>query len=618
MIRDFVPTFNAAVAGPDLMIGQNLAFDFSCMCTHDPELMPAVFDKYRRLQVRDVGINEKLIRLSLLGSTDPGFALDALCEIYKLPAVDKSSVWRMEFASLRNVPVAHWPPSAREYALGDADRPLAIYDQQMGISDRWAAGHGSQILGPIAGAEAYKAFVCHLVSCKGQYTDRLRTEALRDALKDALDAVRDTLQEAALVRPDGTRDTKAAAAYVVSVCKTQGVPIKLTKTKQVALGKDVLDAIPDELIAAYSVYSQASTYISRVDDMCRGFTQPLQVRFNTLLETGRTSTSKPRPPLVGVQAQNFPRKIAIGKKDGKTQYAAMGARECLRPSGPGRVFVSNDLPTVELRSVAQQCYEWFGASVLRDVINAGKDVHTHLAAPIVGLTYDQMMGRLGEPDIKEKRDQAKPGNFGFWGGMMPRAFRAYAWNGFRQLFTLEQATEIRDFWAHAWPENVPFFARVNRMMGTAAPIRWVDDSGEVRWMTTALLHFPYSGRWRNRVPYPAACNSFFQPRAATGAAAGLMEVQRRCFSVPSSAMYGSWAVMYTHDEIVLDSPVDAAHDAAMELGQVMSEEFNRYHPDVAITKWDPVVSYLYSKGAKPLHSADGRLTPWGPEYAVRG
>lgn len=615
LIADFLPVFKDSLASDELMVGQNVAYDFACMCTYDASLIPAVFDKYRRGQVRDIMLNEKLIRLSMLGATDPAYGLGALCDIYKLPAVDKDSSWRLEFAQLRNVPVQDWPSSAREYLLADADRPLRIYHEQMGISDKWAAARGFPILGEVAGTEAYKAFVCHLISCKGMYTDEKRTRAFYEMLTQALESVRGSLLAAGLVRKDGTKIQKAAEAYVKAACERLGIPVKYTKTKHVALGKDVLDAIPDELCEAYSIYSQAGSYVSRAEDMLQGTGEhPLQVRFNSLLETGRTSTSKPSPPLIGVQAQNFPRKIAIAKHDGKTTYASIGARECLRPSAPGRVFVSNDLPTAELRSVAQQCYEWFGASVLRDVINAGKDVHSHLAAPILGMSYDDVIRRKEEPSVKEGRDNAKPGNFGFWGGMMPKSFMSYAWKGYRVRFTLEKATQIRDFWAAAWPEQEPFFARVSSMIGTSTPIRWEDEEGKTRWIQTALLYFPYNGRWRAKVPYTAACNSFFQPRTAAGAAAGLQEVQRRCFSVPGSALYGSWAVMYTHDEIVLDSPADRAHDAAMELAAVMAEEFNRYHPDVAITSGDPVVSHVYSKSMKQKKDATGRLIPWGEEY----
>ncbi len=612
LIADFLPVFEEALASDALLVGQNVAYDMACMGTHASRLIPAIFEKYRRGEVQDVGLNEKLLNLAIQGETAPAYALDELCRRYNLPAVDKDSYWRLNFASLRNIPVASWPAGAVEYLLGDADSPAKIFACQYAVNREWQKRTGHPIL-HLAAEEAYKAFAAHLIACKGLYTDRDRSLRLKATLEAALDKTRAELVKSGLVRADGTRDLKKAEAYMEEVCGRLGMKVKRsTKTKRPTLAKDVIEGIPDDLLAAYSVYSQASTYRARVDDLCQGFELPLQVRFNTLLETGRTSTSKPRPPLVGVQAQNFPRKLLVGRENGKPVYSKLGARECLRPSGADRVFVSGDLPTAELRSVSQQCIEWFGRSHLADAINAGKDVHVIMGASIVGTSYEGLLARYlaEEADAKETRDQAKPGNFGFWGGMRETSYMEFAWKNYKQRFTFAQAELHRNAWANAWPENEPFFERVERQMGSGRPIHWVDDHGEKRVMQTANMRLEYDGRWRARVPFCAACNSYFQPRTAKGAAAGLMEVQRRCFSVRSSALYGSWVVMYTHDEIVLDAPRDQCHDVAMELAAVQRDRFNEFHRDVPIKELDPVVSEVYSKGQKVTRGADGRLTPW--------
>lgn len=612
LIADFVPVFLEALHSDALMVGQNVAFDFGCMGTYDPELIPAMFAKHRADHVQDIQLNEKLLNLAILGETDPGYALDELARRYQLPVPNKDSYWRLNFPALRAVPVEHWPAGAREYLLADADTPARVFACQYKVDAQWKSKTKYPIL-HLAGEEAYKAFCAHLIACKGLYAHRERSLKLKAALEAALDKTRDELVKAGLIRADGTRDLRAAEAYMEAVCGRLGVRVKRSKkTKRPTLAKDVIEGIPDDLLAAYSVYSQASTYRARVDDLCQGFELPLQVRFNTLLETGRTSTSKPKPPLVGVQAQNFPRKLLVGRENGKPVYSKLGARECLRPSGEDRVFVSGDLPTAELRSVSQQCIDWFGRSYLADAINAGKDVHIVMGATIIGQSYDQLLARyLAEEALaKEQRDQAKPGNFGFWGGMREASYMEFAWKNYKQRFTLEQAIRHRDGWAGAWPEHEPFFERIESMMGSGRPIYWIDDDGERRVMATANLRLSYDGRWRARVPYCAACNSQFQPRTATAAAAGLMEVQRRCFSVPGSALYGSWVVMYTHDEIVLDSPRAQCHDVAIELGQVMRDRFNAYHRDVPIKEIDAVVSEVYSKGMKATKDAAGRLIPW--------
>jgi hypothetical protein len=428
------------------------------------------------------------------------------------------------------------------------------------------------------------------------------------------------LVEAGLVRANGSRDTKAAAAYVTRVCGELGMPVLRTPTKAVALGKEVLDAIPDDLLTAYSIYSQASTYTARVDDMCQGFELPLQPRFNTMLETRRTSTSKPRAPLIGIQAQNFPRQLMVGRgaktpkhPRGEPIYAPVGARECLTPP-PGFVFIQADLPTAELRSVSQACLEWFNFSLLAEAINAGKDVHHILGGVIENIAYEEMIRRADEPAIKHIRDQAKPGNFGFWGLMGPEAFMAYAWKNYRIRFSLERATQIHEAWKRSWPEHAPYFdAASKRARSSGQVVRFVDKrTGENREMAVSALRHPVTGYWRGRCGATQQSNSPFQERTGVAASRALCEVQYRGFCKRSSALYGGWPIMYTHDEIVGVVPREQGHEGALELGAVMQEKFNELHPLVAIKAMDPVVADIYSKAMKPVRDASGRLVPWRP------
>ncbi len=52
---------------------------------------------------------------------------------------------------------------------------------------------------------------------------------------------------------------------------------------------------------------------------------------------------------------------------------------------PGKVLVAIDFCQVELCTLAQYCYTTFGHSKLREVINAGVDVHSWLGAKATGL-----------------------------------------------------------------------------------------------------------------------------------------------------------------------------------------------------------------------------------------
>jgi hypothetical protein len=81
--------------------------------------------------------------------------------------------------------------------------------------------------------------------------------------------------------------------------------------------------------------------------------------------------------------------------------------------------------------------------------------------------------------------------------------------------------------------------------------------------------------------------------------------------------------LYTHDEIVLETPRELAHDAGMELSAVYAERFTELHPDVPALPCKgptkdprvimPAVSMIYSKDLKTVWGPDGRLAEWAPK-----
>ncbi len=278
------------------------------------------------------------------------------------------------------------------------------------------------------------------------------------------------------------------------------------------------------------------------------------------------------------------------------------------------MFVISDLPTAELRSVSQQCLEWFGYSALAGAINAGKDVHHMLGGQMAGIPYAEMIRRADEAAIKDIRNQAKPGNFGFWGGMGPDSFVAYAWKQAHIMFSRDEAAALRDAWKASWPEHAPYFDRASRETKAGGTRRWYDkESGEWQEMQVALVRHPATGRYRNGCSFTQWCNTHFQERTATAAARGLCAVQHECFAVPSSVLYGAHVCAYVHDEIVLAAREDQAPEAAVRLAEVMRDKFNELHPLVPIKELDPCVARVYSKSAKPVKDASGRLKAWEPK-----
>jgi len=585
------------LAGDERIVGANIAYDLAVLGEHYPDLLPAIFAALERGIVWDVALNQKLIDIATRGETFGSYSLEALAERHGLPKPDKSGPWRLEFSRLRGVPKAHWPEGAVSYVLADAELPLAITERHLDTDRQWAERSGGRggIL-HLAGFEAAKAFACHLISCWGLRTDGARVDALRERTEIMLRRAKRKLVKRGLVREDGTRDMKRVHAFVSDVFTKAGKPVPRTPPSakfpdgQVACDKDECKASGSLTLAVYTQYVQAGTLRARVEDLAQGVDMPLQTRFNTLLETSRTSTSKPRAPLVGVQAQNFPRKA--------------GARECLVPR-PGHVFVVCDLPSAELRSLSQVTLDLFGQSRMAEQLNAGRDLHTWFGAQVLGISYESAVERSKDKEVKNARQQAKPCNFGFPGGMGAERFAEFAFASYGIRFTPARAAELKGIWLHAFPEMRAFFEYIGRLVGDR---------------DHALVQHLRSKRWRARVPYCTACNTQFQELTANAAVSGLIEVQRQAYTVRSSALWDSRTVLYTHDEIVLETPEEMGHDAGVALSQVMAERFTQWHPDVPALAWrektkdprviQPAIGRFYSKEIEQVFDGSGRLVPW--------
>lgn len=107
-----------------------------------------------------------------------------------------------------------------------------------------------------------------------------------------------------------------------------------------------------------------------------------------------------------------------------------GIRE-LYVASPGYALLSVDFNQQELGALAQHCYTRYGFSVLKDVINAGFDVHAWAGTKIEGYfnhlppldvnnkelceAYKEIINNFKEVDADKfsaTRSMAKPCNFG--------------------------------------------------------------------------------------------------------------------------------------------------------------------------------------------------------------
>lgn len=645
----------AMLQGNSVLVGANTAYDVGVAMEAWPETIPAWFEAYEAGRVRDVQIDEMLIDIAkgqLGGYVDArtgkkavwGYTLAEIEQRYL--GIDRTSekndpdAWRLRYSTFDGVPLSEWPKAAIDYACADATGAREVSAAQ------WTK-YGN-ILAQESYSQARAALALHLMSAWGVRTHRPGVEALRSWVKARFDFCTKALQEAGLVRPDGSRDTKKAkarAVYAYMQAK-RAVPLTAAGLKAMAeLGREPTPAEAAEIALAYcsldkdacedagdellDLYAERTSLVTVVDThipaLEAGLHTPIQPRYVPLVASGRTAckgASKKGGPTNGFQIQN-PKRASYDENE----VQLPGVRECFASRGwiarerfrvreaeiranghalairfeegsAGGPFADADFTGLELCTVAQSCIDIVGFSKLGDAINAGLDPHLIVAAQILGITYDEAKARKSEHEVKEARQVGKVANFGFGGGLGARGFSKFARKGYGVRISEAEAREIKDAWLRSWPEFEGYFAAVKEMCR--------DGLAQIIQLR--------SGRVRGMVEYTAACNTFFQGLGADGAKRAAWEVALASYARPEHVLYGFRPWGFIHDQIVGETlSLAVAHEQAVALGQVMVAACNRYLPNVPV-KCSPCLSWTWCKDAVAVFDAPpkdgGRLVPW--------
>jgi DNA polymerase-1 len=617
------------------LCGHNVVYDFGVAIgsagEHAGELLRLVFEKYRKGLVRDTQPRAQLCDIAT-GSMkfhedeDTGepiktsYQLADLALRYLKRFLRKKDTWRTKYALLDGVPLAQWPEEARRYAIDDA---LTTLEVDEAIEE--LAG------GPIPDAERQHraTWGLHLMSAWGVRTDGAAVAKLKADLQvDYIDFT-DKLRPSGLLNiiPARTvtrgkrkgehepeqikRSNKRIMARVAAAFLAMGERCPMTEPSkkypdgQVSTDKKTLLATGDpelKLVAERGAVAKLlDTYVPVLES---GTEVPINPRYNALVETGRTSCAKPN-------IQNPPRKG--------------GVRDCFIPRD-GWVYAFSDYDTLELRALSQICLDMFGWSNMAEALRRGEDLHLSLAADMLGISYDEAdrRSKAGDAEIKEYRQQSKPANFGFPGGMAAKSFKEYA-EGYDIFLSIAAAEKLHDEWFKKWPEMDPYFDAVKNMTETSDTIR------QAR-----------SGRVRGGATFCAAANGFFQGLAADGAKASVWAVAWECYlgtkwdpirdaealdengaTIPSP-LAGTRPVFFLHDEIGIEIPLrwwgyERSAAAADRLGELMVRCMEQWIPDVPITA-KPIMVRRWFKGAEPVKLAgpSGRpiLVPCKPVPGV--
>ncbi len=377
-----------------------------------------------------------------------------------------------------------------------------------------------------------------------------------------------------------TRNTKVIQARVEAWYVDAGRVVKLTDAGAICCERDVIMGTDDEGLHMLSEYVKLGKVLTTyVPALVRGAKFPINASYNAILETFRTSCSKPN-------IQNPPR--------------AGGVRECFVPR-PGSIFASCDYDTLELRSLAEVQYILFGYSVMGESLKEGRDLHLELAAEILGITYEEALERYNNGDkiVEDARAAAKPANFGYPGGMSWKTFQNTARKQYGIKLSDDMSQRLHKTFKSKW-EMADYFNHASALAGGDVADRVV---------------FVPSGMVRGKVNYCAIANGYFQHLAAMGATDALYAVVRECYlgvkpDGTPSPLAGSHPVAFLHDEIILEIPYttpEAASASADRLAVVMRESMERWITRVPV-KCGSVMMDRWKKGAKAAR-VDGVLLP---------
>lgn len=568
-----------------LLYGHNFAFDMAVVCQQFPELFPLVFKAYEENRITCTMLRAMLqdcasgtLREGRKGKG--GYSLEAL--VFKLLDKDISAdkgadSWRTRYAELRNIAPEFWPKAARDYAVNDAILTEEVFLLQESRANP-ADVFGCEFI------EARAHFGLKLIEAYGMTTDKPTVDTFKAECELHAYALNEKLRAAGIQREDGTEDAEALRARVAEAFAKMGKKPPLTaggKTgtnKKIKTDGDTLLECTDvdpllKTLADESVWvDNLSRYIPILERGCGGL--PYHYRYNSILVTGRTSSTPP---------QNPPRKGLF--------------RECHKPR-PGFVYSFVDFSQLELCTLSQVNLWLNKRSAMADAINAGKDLHSILAAQTIGMGYEAFKARVDAEDstADEQRFHAKAGNFGFPGGMGPEGFVAYA-KGYGIAMSVGKARMLRNAWLASFPEMHDYFSRIK---------------AHFKGRETATIRQYVTGRYRGDCFYTAACNTLFQGLAADGAKAAGFRLVKEAFAVPSSPFYGSRPVIFLHDEYGAEVPEEAAHDSAMRQKEIMVEAMQEHCPNVTIKASAPALMRRWYKKGKAVFDSAGRLTVWEP------
>lgn len=686
------------LTSPDAyLVFLNTGFDLGVICRWRPSLIPLVFAKLASCeQITDIGIREKLRNLSTTGMLKQRelpdgtfvhveYSLAALAERHlgeDLSAIKSGDEdqWRTNFHSLTGKSAADYPDEAREYAIGDAVRTLRIFEMQ---EAEIAFGSHSVV------GEHFKTALqvaLRLISARGMVVDPVERARLVKWIESELDDSKHRLliengilKPATTSRPVLTQAKRLAEFFGCSVAEAkaaiterpwtadevaivQAAGISVTAAKASSIDRGKLGAYVETCCAKHDVKLRrtepSTTYpegqISTDEQTIKALsgidaTMAEYAHRQSLQQIANKELPAMEAPIVHFNYDECVESLRTSSYGGgkKKLYPATNGQnvnpEVRRAyvARPGMVLCSIDFDRLELCTLAQKCFELFGASVMRDKINAGVDLHSYLGARICAALDPEFqqatlpfatdgdklyaafmaMKKSEHEGLRAKYDNnrklAKPTGLGFPGGLGVEKFVRYAASKkYSVNISVGTAQVLRDVWFDTFPEMRPYFSYINEQCeDTANSGRMDEETGRPirRYCYTSPL-----GTYRAGCSFTEAANGLgLQTFAADGFGIAIFNVVRACFDPEfGSPLYGAHVVNEIHDELLLefewDGQEDLARARAADAASLMLGSMAQVVKDVKLGA-EPALMRRWDKRAEPVYDEQGRLQVWTPK-----
>lgn len=577
--RRFCWMIDECLSSDGYMVGHNVAYDLAVVAQEYPEYWPLIWRMYDEERVLDTMLRQKLIDIAKGEYRRHGeYTLENLSRRHAHPKELDKDTWRLKYGELYNTPIDMWPQDAIEYPRHDALATLFVCVSQMD-DERYLEDQHRQ---------ARAAWALHLISAWGIRTDRVMVERHRNNTLRRMADVESLLLKHDLIykdkRGEWHKRAKKAAEMCARAWKASGfdeIPRDfLTDGGAPSLSEDAADALKDPVISAYQMFASAATVMNRVDELEQGIWLPIHTRFDSIMETGRTSSQKPN-------IQN--------------RAVEPGDRECF-VARKGHCLLDTDIDGLELRTISQSLIYAGIKPKLASVLNANGDPHCVVGAQLLGISYEEALRRKEDPNDTAMflaRQSGKIANFGLnaglgWGSLIVQARQKYG-----VTLTEQSAKELIAAWHGAYPEFKEFFSWVRSLC-----------AGGNAW----IQHFT-SNRYRGDIPYTVTCNTFSQGLGADAMKHVMYHLVKECY-IGSGPLRGSRVVNFIHDQFLTEVPEGGVNDIAPTYEKLITDRTNEWLPDVK-TKAKAIATRRWSKLAKRKVDEKGRLIIWEWEEAKK-